>query len=115
MNIQDQLYEMPDFPYSIPVVWTTIQKIDVGLIVTLNCKNITSSRMMFYDKKFMHVVRKYERKDLQAEIFNQCIKPTPGDTITAAFFHLPPLVNVNFDKGEKVSNEGDLSFRKADI
>ena len=89
--------------YSQPVIWVLVKKVQDGFIISLNCKNSTRTSWMLYNKQYLHKDRKYPKRKIDREIFLHCIKPKPGDQITAAFFHLPPLVNLDKRTGVKVS------------
>ena len=103
-NPGKQIYEPPvPMIYSLPVIWVLVKKVQEGFIISLNCKNITSTPWMFYDNQDLHKKRNYPQKNIDQEIFLNCIKPKPGAEITAAYFHLPPLVNLDTVTGEKVS------------
>ena len=86
--------------YSRPIIWVFVKKVKGGLIIHLHCKNITSPSWVFYDNLALHQKRKYPKRNMEDEIFLNCIKPKPGDEITAAYFHLPPLVNLDTATGE---------------
>ena len=100
---ETQIYEPFAMRYSRPIIWSFVQKVKDGFIIHLQCKNVISPSWVFYDNLALHLQRKYPKRNMEDEIFLHCIKPMPGDEITAAYFHLPPLVNLDPATGEKVS------------
>ena len=100
---ETQIYEPFAMRYSRPIIWVFVKKVKEGLIIHLHCKNVTSPSWVFYDNLALHQERKYRKRNMEDEIFLHCFKPMPGDGITAAYFHLPPLVNLDPATGEKVN------------
>ena len=96
--------------YSRRIICFFVKKVKEGFIIHLQCKNVISPSWVFYDNLALHQQRKYRKINMEDEIFLHCIKPKPGDEITAAYFHLPPLVNLDPATGEKVSLQDFLIF-----
>ena len=78
--------------------------IQEGYLLQLSCKNNTNAAK-FPVYRDENIYRKFniQKRGLSQSIFNVCVKPKSGELITASYFHLVPLINIEEVPGEIVS------------
>ena len=81
--------------------WFWIQE---GYLLQLSCKNNTNAAK-FPVYRDENIYRKFniQKRGLSQSIFDICVKPKSGELITASYFHLVPLINIEEVPGEIVS------------
>ena len=85
-------------------VKTFIVKIQEGYLLQLSCKNNTNAaKFPVYRDENIYRRFNIQKRGLSQTIFDVCVKPKSGELITASYFHLVPLINVEEVPGEIVS------------
>ena len=76
----------------------------MGYLVQLSCKNNTNaSKFPVYSDENTYRKFNIQKRSLSQSIFDVCVKPKSTELITASYFHLVPLINIEEVPGEIVS------------
>ena len=84
--------------------------IQEGYLLQLSCKNNTNAaKFPVYRDETIYKKFNIQKRGLSQSIFDVCVKLKSGELITASYFHLVPLINIEEVPGEIVSFLSNIS------